>query len=121
MLLVVVVPVLKLEGMVGAWESTVTVVVAVVVPKLLAAVIVYIVVVAGLTLIELTWVVVLIAPGLMLIDVELETFQDKVEEVVEDAVAGLCVKELMVGADPAVTIIVVCEVVVPYGFTAVKV
>ncbi len=93
----VMVPAVNPVGVVGAWESTTTVVVAVVAPFIFTAVKVYIVVVPGLTIKELEPEVVLKIPGVMLIVSALETFHSKVALPEVAISAGLFVNEEIVG------------------------
>jgi hypothetical protein len=99
----------RLTGVVGETLSIATIAVAVLVPFALPADKVYVVVAIGFTVIEPTSVVVLIEPGVIVIEVALLIFHESVEVPAERTIEGDAVKEEMTGGAPTLFMFTVIE------------
>lgn len=91
-------------GTVGAVASTVTVVVAVLVPLLFVAVIVYVMVEVGFTVVDPMRVEVENPPGVIVTLEAFVMFQESVEVPAEATTAGDALNELIVGLMPETVI-----------------
>jgi len=91
----------KLSGTVGAWESTITVVVAVLVPLMFVAVRVYVRVEVGLTSVDAMRVLVLNEVGAIATELAFVTFQERVEVPAEPTMVPEAEKEMMDGTELA--------------------